>query len=340
MGKWILGKKMNLRHYSILLTALVLLVANTHAQTTPPLRLIQSIPLSGVEGRIDHMAIDLKGQRLFVVALGNNTLEVLDLRAGKHINRIGGLKEPQGVVYIPEFDKIFVANGGDGSCSIFEGTSLRATDTLKFSDDADNVRYDPRKKHIYVGYGNGALGIINAINWKRIGDVRLGGHPESFQLEVAGPRIFVNVPPADHVSVVDRNRHVVIDTWTLEGARANFPMALDERNHRLFIGCRRPPKIVVYDTWSGKEVARLDIAGDVDDVFYDAVYKRIYASCGEGFLNVFQKNDAGHYAALAKIPTAAGARTCLYVPEEGRLYLAVPRSREQEAQIRVYAVEP
>ncbi len=340
MGSRILRKRIILRHYPILLTVFVLLVANTHAQTTPPLRLIQSIPLSGVEGRIDHMAIDLKGQRLFVVALGNNTLEVLDLRAGKHINRISGLKEPQGVVYIPEFNKIFVANGGDGSCSIFDGTSLRATDTLKFSDDADNVRYDPRKKHIYVGYGNGALGIINAINWKRIGDVRLGGHPESFQLEVAGPRIFVNVPPANHVLVVDRNSHVVIDTWTLEGARANFPMALDERNHRLFIGCRRPPKIVVYDTESGKEVARLDIGGDVDDVFYDAVYKRIYASCGEGFLNVFQKNDADPYAALAKIPTAAGARTSLYVPEEGRLFLAVPRSREQEAQIRVYAVEP
>jgi hypothetical protein len=286
------------------------------------------------------MAIDLRGQHLFVVALGNNSLEVLDLRAGKHIHRIRGLKEPQGVVYIPEFNKIFVTNGGDGSCKIFDGDSFRLIDTIKFSDDADNVRYEPRSRHLYVGYGNGALGIIDPSNWKRIGDVRLAGHPESYQLEEATARIFTNVPTANHVAVVDRSRLAVIATWPLVDVEANFPMALDETDHRLFIGCRQPPKIIAYNTESGKEVTRFDIAGDVDDIYHDATHKRIYASCGEGFLNVFQQNDADHYTALAKLPTAAGARTSLLVLEQWRLYLAVPRRDEQQAEIRVYAIGP
>ncbi len=311
-----------------------------YAQDTASLHLVRTISLPNVEGRIDHMAIDLKIQHLFVVALGNNSLEVLDLHAGKQIHRIRGLKEPQGVLYIPELKRIFVANGGDGSCNIFDGTSFAMVDSLKFSSDADNVRYDRANRHVYVGYGNGALGVIDASNWKPIGNIRLAGHPESFQLEEAGPRIFVNVPTANHIAVVDRSKLTVIATWPLVGVKANFPMALDETNHRLFIGCRQPPKIIVYDTESGMEVSRLDIAGDIDDIFYDLVRKRIYASCGEGILNVFQQNDADHYTALSRIPTAGGARTSLLVPEQGRLYLAIPHRKEQQAEIRVYAVEP
>ena len=322
--------------FCLILTIALLFVVKAHTQTITPLRLVQTIPLPDVEGRIDHMAIDLKGKRLFVVALGNHSLEILDLQAGKHIYRIRGLKEPQGVVYIPELNKIFVTNGGDGSCEIFDGDSFRLIGIIKFSDDADNIHYDPRTKHIYVGYGNGALGTIDASSGKHIGDVRLAGHPESFQLEETRPRIFVNVPTANHIAVIDRSKHALIATWPLVGARSNFPMALDETNHRLFIGCRQPPKIMVYDTELGKEITRMDIAGDIDDIFYDAAHKRIYASCGEGFLNIFQQNDANNYSIIAKISTAAGARTSLFVPEQGRLYIAIPHRNDRRAEIRVY----
>ncbi len=327
-------------HFFIILMVAFPFSANADSQSPAPLQLVQTILLPGVEGRIDHMAIDLKGQRLFVVALGNNSLEVLDLRAGKHIYRIRGLKEPQGAVYLPESSNLLVTNGGDGSCNIFDGSSLGLTNTVKFSSDADNVRYDPGMKHIYVGYGDGALGLIDAGDWRHIGDIRLAGHPESFQLERKGPRIFVNVPTANHVAVVDRSRLAVIATWPLVDAKANFPIALDETDHRLFIGCRQPPKILVYDTESGKEITRLDIAGDVDDIFHDAAQKRIYAPCGQGRLNVFKQGDADHYAALADISTASGARTSLFVPEKKRLYLAVPHRAEQSAEIRIYGVYP
>lgn len=331
---------MQRRTFGILLYAVgASLTAQAGAQSAPPLRLVQTIPLPGVEGRIDHLAVDTAGQRLFVAALGNDTLEVVDLRIGKRTHSLGGLHEPQGVAYAPELQRLFVANGQDGACLIYDARSLKPLGRVTFSEDADNVRYDAKGK-IFVGYGAGAVGIVDAAAGKRLGDFRLAGHPESFQLEANGPRIFVNVPSAGQIAVLARNQRGKITTWPLKGARANFPMALDEADHRLFVGCRDPAKILVYDTRSGREITRLDIGGDTDDLFYDAAHKRLYASCGAGVLDVFRQNDADHYTAIARIPTAAGARTSLYVPTGARLYLAVPHRGRQQAEIRVYAAQP
>src|SRR5262249_16773574 len=160
---------------------------------------LQTISLPNVEGRIDHMAVDLKGERLFIAALGNNTIEVLDLRAGKRIHSITGLHEPQGVGFIPEFNKIYVANAKSGACDVFDASSFKVLKSIKFSDDADNIRYDAAARRVYVGYGSGGLGVIDAANSDQIGDIKLDGHPESFQLERSGPRIFVNTPTSQRI---------------------------------------------------------------------------------------------------------------------------------------------
>lgn len=325
---------------TILFISFLLFVGVARADGGTPLRLVNTIPLPDVIGRIDHMAVDIEGGRLFLSALSNNSLEVLDVRSFKHIRSIRGLSEPQGVLYISEFQKILVTNGGDGSCKIFDGKSFRLTYVVNFSSDADNIRYDLRTKYIYVGYGSGGLGIIDARNWNQIGDISLSSHPESFQLERSGEKIFVNLPRAKHIAVVDRIQRAVVERWTVEGAKENFPMALDETGHHLFIGCRQPAKIIIYDTELGREITQLDLSGTIDDIFYDDVNKRIYASCGEGFLSVFQEKGANEYTHLAQIPTAQGARTSLFVPELKRLYLAVPRHGEQQAELRIYAVEP
>ncbi|HEX9446002.1 MAG TPA: YncE family protein [Candidatus Binatia bacterium] len=304
-----------------------------------PLRIVQTIPLPNVEGRIDHLAIDIKGQRLFVAALGNNTVEVVDLKAGKRTRTIGGLREPQGVGFISEFNKLFVANAKSGACDIFDGDSFKPVKSVKFSADADNVRYDSSTDRVYVGYGDGALGVVAAASGERIGDIKLDGHPESFQLEKNGPRIFVNIPTARKIAVVDRAKAAVIGSWTVEG-RDNFPMALDEEHHRLFVVTRKPAKLVVFDTESGRIVASLDAPGDADDVFYDAAKRRIYVSGGEGAIGVFRQVDADRYEAVGKIATAAGARTSLFVSELGRLYLAAPHRGSQTAEIRVYETQP
>lgn len=326
--------------YAIFLTALAVIVTKAQAEDNTPLQWVQTIPMPSVKGRIDHLAMDRKGERLFVAALGNNTLEILDLRLGKRIDAIGRLHEPQGVMFIPEFNKIFVTNRQGGTVKIFDGDSFNLISSVKFSDDADNIRYDAATKSIYVGYGDGALGILDATNDKRLGEITLAGHPESFQLERLGPRIFANIPTANHIAVIDREKRVVLATWPVTGAQANFPMALDETNHRLFVGFRKPAKLIVLDTESGKTVASLDSAGDPDDMFYDAARKRVYMSCGEGFISVFEQGDADHYKTIAKIPTRPGARSSLFMSELSRLYLAVPHRAGQGAEIRVYEARP
>jgi len=321
-----------------MLLALIILTSRAYAQEGTTLRLVQTIPLPHVEGRIDHLAVDLQGQRLFVAALGNNTLEVLDLKAGTRVHTITGLHEPQGVGFIPESNTIVVTNGHTGTCDIFDGISFQHRTAVKLASDADNIRYDVATHTLYVGYGAGALGLIDARRTQHLGDIPLKGHPEAFQLEQAGPRIFVNVPSTPHIAVVDRDKRAVITTWPLQGAEANFPMALDESHHRLFAGVRKPPMLMIVDTESGEEIARMKSVGDADDLFYDALHRRIYIAGGEGFLSIVAQEDADHYTPVTTIPTAAGARTALFVPELGRLYLAVPHRGTQGAEIRVYEV--
>jgi DNA-binding beta-propeller fold protein YncE len=301
-----------------------------------PLQLKQTIALPGVEGRIDHFALDAAGDRLFVCALGNNTVEVLDLRTGERIHSITGLGAPQGIVYIPELNRLFVANDKDGIFKIYDAKSFQAVGELNLKDDADNVRYDDAAKKIYVGFASGGIAIVNASDGKQVGSIKLSAHPEAFELEKNGRRIFVNVPNSRHVAAIDRDKGEVIATWKTDAAFGNFPMALDEANRRLFIGCRIPSKLVVLNTESGKVVAKIDISGDPDDLFYDSKRHRIYAICGAGKIDIIEQADANTYKPFAKIDTSDGARTGLFVPERDALFVAVPHRGSQQAEIRMF----
>jgi len=321
--------------------AAVFLLA-TSAAARPPLqtealRAAGAVALPGVEGRFDHFAIDLAGQRLFVAALGNNTMEVIDVAGMKRVKSIGGLHEPQGIRYLPDAQRIVVANGGDGATVFFDGATLNVAATAKLSGDADNVRYDAKSRLVYVGYADGALGALDT-SGKVVADVRLPGHPESFQLETSGPRIFVNVPSAARISVVDRDKRAVVASWPVTQARSNYPMALDETNHRLFVGCRSPSRMLVYDTASGQVVTGIDIVSDTDDLFYDGVRRRLYVAGGGGAITVVEQQDADHYRVIQTVATAAGARTALFVPELSKLFLAVPHRGAQGAEIRAFDV--
>jgi len=303
-----------------------------------PLTFARSIELPRVDGRIDHLAFDAIGQHLFVAALGNNTVEVLDLKAGAHVKSLPGFREPQGIAVAPDAKVVAVANGQGEGVQFLSVDDYRPGVSVRLGDDSDNVRYDGSAKRLYVGFGGGALASINPADGKVLATVKLAGHPESFQLERSGSRVFVNVPTADQIAVVDRGPMKVVATWPVTSATANYPMALDEANHRLFIGCRRPAKVLVFDTVTAKQVASFDIVGDTDDLFYDAARKRLYISGGEGFIDVFQNSEANSFARVAHIATAAGARTSLFVPDLNRLFLAVPHRGSQRAQIRVYDV--
>jgi DNA-binding beta-propeller fold protein YncE len=303
------------------------------------LQLKRTIALPGVQGRIDHLAFDPSGERLFVCALGSNTVEVVDLRKGERIHSIPGLGAPQGVTYVAELNRLFVANDKGGVCKIYDGKSFKPVGVLNFKDDADDVRYDEVTKKIYVGFGSGGVGIVNLPGGKQIGSIKLSAHPEAFELEKNGKRIFVNVPNSRHVAVLDRDKGEVITKWKTDLAFGNFPMALDEANHRLFVGCRLPSKLVVLNTESGEVVAKADISGDPDDLFYDSKRYCIYAICGAGKIDIIEQTDPNTYTASTKVDTADGARTGLFVPERDTLFVAVPHRGSQKAEIRAYHVE-
>jgi DNA-binding beta-propeller fold protein YncE len=319
---------------------IVLMAVPINAPAAPPLQKLREIAMPGVEGRIDHMAADPVGHRLFVAALGNNTLEVLDTAHGKWIGSIAGLREPQGVAFLPRLGRIAVANGDDGSCRFFDSRTYEPVASIDCRSDADNLRYDAHADCLFVGYGKGAVTEIDVAKMRKSADIPLPGHPESFQLETSGTRVFVNIPSRGQIAVIDRRNSTVAAHWPIADSASNFPMALDEAHHRLLVGCRRPARLVVFDTVSGKTVAALPCTRDTDDLFYDARQRRVYVSGGEGAVSVFQQADADHYSLLATVPTAAGARTSLFVPEAERLYVAVPHRGKQRAAIWEYATSP
>jgi DNA-binding beta-propeller fold protein YncE len=315
---------------------IALIVALQPAGSRPPLSFARAIELPRVEGRIDHLTLDSTGGKLFVAALGNNTVEVLDVNNGTHVRSLPGFREPQGVARIPDLGQIAIASGQGNGVETIDERDFKPIKAIRLGDDADNVRYDAAAKTLYVGYAAGALAAVNPADGRILGRVTLAGHPESFQLERSGPRVFVNVPPAGHIAVVDRRTLTIAATWPVAGAAANYPMALDEANHRLFVGCRRPAKVIVVDTTTGQAAGAYEIVGDTDDLFYDAARQRLYVTGGDGFIDVLEARPSTALTRLARIATAAGARTSLFVPEQNRLYLAVPHRGAQRAEIRVY----
>jgi DNA-binding beta-propeller fold protein YncE len=316
-----------------------LLTVSAIGATLAPLRLAQSIPLSGVEGRIDHFAVDVAGERLFICALGNNSVEVIDLQKARRSFSMTGLGAPQGIAYVPESNRLYVANDSGGLCKIYDATSFALTGTLSFEDDADNIRYDNAGHRIYVGFGKGGIGVIDATNGNRIGSIKLSGHPEAFLFEEQGHRIFANVPTARAIAVIDRDKGEQIAAWKTDGAFANFPIALDETNHRLFVGCRLPARMIVLNTDTGSVVTNIAISGDIDDLFYDGRRQRLYAICGEGNVEIIEQLDSDKYRIAATIPTASGARTGLFVPELNSLFVALPHRGNQAAEVRRYSIE-
>ena len=303
-----------------------------------PLQQTATIPLPGVKGRIDHFGIDLAGQRLFVAALGNDTVEVIDLKANRHLRSLRGFAEPQAIQVVPDANRLYVSNGRADRVDVFDAKSLERLKSIDGLGDADNIRFDAVAGRIYVAYEDG-LRVLDAASSERTGDIAVPGHPESFQLETKGSRIFLNVPKRLHVAVADRAKGAIFDHWSLPAVAGNYPMALDEAGRRLFVGARLPATMVVYDIDTGKVVGKISIGGDTDDLFFDAERKRIYVICGEGMVEVFQQETADRYTKIQTARTGARARTGLFVPALRSLFVAQPASGDAQARVLRYSVE-
>lgn len=317
----------------------VALTSTARAAVPAPLVLETKITLGDVSGRIDHFAIDLARQRLFVAELGNDSVGVIDLKTQSVIRTITGVKEPQGVGYVPSTDTLYVSDAGDGSVHLFQGADLSPSGRIKLGVDADNIRVDMKTGQIFIGYGSGALAVIDSSSRARVSDISLKAHPEAFEFDRADGKIFVNVPDAGQIAVVDVASGKQVATWALRGARSNFPMAFDNEAKKVIVAFRTPAKLMVFGAQDGHVAATLDTCGDADDVFADPKRHRLYVSCGEGFIDIFETSAAG-YDRISRISTVQGARTSFLVAELDRLFLAVRATRSEPAAVWVFKLQP
>lgn len=331
------------------------------------LMLEATIPLGDISGRIDHLAYDSKRGRLIVAELGNNSASVVDLDQRAVVRRITGLQTPQGVAYLAATDAIYVASAGDGSVRRYKADDFTQTERIDLGDDADNIRIDRATNQVIVGYGGGGLAVIEGVTAAKpapksdtqSGSARgllSGGkgsprsrdkikgtsevyllpvHPEGFQLDPRGPRLFVNLASIGDVGVVDRTSGKLLARWHAPGLGSNFPMAIDQEGQRLFVVYRRPSRLAVFAAESGAVAATVDVCADPDDIFADGKRRRLYVTCGDGAIDVIEQDNAG-YRRLGRVSSGRGARTGLYVPERDRLYVAVPATAGQPATILVF----
>jgi DNA-binding beta-propeller fold protein YncE len=320
------------------LAGLMLAGPSLTAADAPSLELKQTIVLKGKAGKLDHLALDAKRDRLFLANSVNGTLDVVDLKAGKLLKQVAGQTGIQGVAYAADLDKVFVGLGSGGLCNAFQGEDYKLLKTVKFAD-SDNVRYDPASHLVFVAHAENVLGVLDAKTFAVSPDIKLPGAAEGFQIATGKPLLYLVIPSPSQLVVIDTGKKEVVTTYPINAASNGHPLALDEANRRVFIGCRKEPMLVVMNMDTGKEVTSVALPKDVDDVYYDAKRKKLYAACGEGVLAVIKQVDADKYEVTEKIETAKQAKTAMFDAETGRLFLAVPRTPEREApEIRVYQV--
>jgi len=334
---------------------------------------IGSVSLEGVEGRLDHLAVDVRSQRLFVSGLENHTVEVIDLAKRRRIYEITGVSEPQGLVFIPEKNRLIVCSRGDGTCRSFDANTFEEGPWVDLGRNADNVRFAAGAKMIYAGSGgepgNGLFSAIDLASLLPVGqggqpaephspadflldrprqadikmEIQLPAHPESFQLDPANHRIYVNVPDEHQIAVfnVSSTNLTVATNWQVTVAEKNFPMALNAASSRLYIACRKPPCLASYDTHTGKMLSQAPCVGDADDLFFDAKLRRIYIIGGEGYVDVFQVPATGEgFTRLARVPTASRARTGLFIPDLQTLVVARPHTTNGPAALLLFRAKP
>lgn len=325
---------------------LSIFTAPSLSQETHALKLVQTISMPNVKGRIDHMDVDAKGRRLFVAGLENGSLEIIDLKAGKWAKSIPGFQKPQGIAYVASLNKVFVASGDDGMVRVFRGNNLDLLDSILLEPGPNRVTYDPRRKLLYVGYDgknaskdSGVIGIIDAKTGKHVGDIKVGGHPAELLLDKSGNTLFTFLPVAGKIQVIDTEKRVPGPAWPVSSQRPG-DAALNEKTHRLLIGTRTPPQMIAMDSRTGKEVANLPTTEGMDGVYFDSARKRVFVSGGRGFevgsIFVYQQKDANHYEMLEKVPTRPGAGTSFWSPELNRYFVAAPAHDGEEAAILVF----
>ncbi len=338
-----------------LLAALPVALVVAASLSSAALKLVQTISMPGVPvgPYTDHLAVDLKGRRLFATPQAHHSVQVFNLDSGKLIYDIPGMVNPHSILYREDLDQIYVTDGGAGLVKVFGGRDYRLLKSIKLLLDVDSIGYDPTTKYLYVtNGGEGArlkfsqLSIVNTTTSEHIGDIRITAETlEGMVIDRSSPKIYINITDKNSIGILDRQKRALVAMWRITQGRKNIAVSLDEANHRLFVGCRNTQNdgvIVVMDTDSGKQIKTLPIDGWVDYMAFDPETKRIYASCGSGSGSayVFHESAPDTYELVEKVITAPMAKTALLVPELKKLFVSAPHNNQTtEAKIMVFATQ-
>jgi len=325
------------------------LCSSALGQDPMPLKLVATIPLPGLhDGDFDHFAPDVDGHRLFLTGEENEKVLVLDTSTNRLIHTMEDVKAPHAILYRKDLKKLFIVEGDASAVKVYDSDTYQAGAEIKVAVDADSIAYDPATNYLYVVNGGreahtpySLISVIDTNTAKKLRDIKIASNRvEAIVLEKSEPRMFLNITGQNAVGVMDRNKSSLSATWPLPaGDKLNVAMTLDEASHRLFVATRNPGKLIVLDSNSGKVITSMPAVGMVDDMSYDPQRKRLYLA-GDQFVDVFEQKDADHYALLAKVPGSFRAKTAILVPELNRYYLAVPHHAEQQAEVRVYDIQP
>jgi DNA-binding beta-propeller fold protein YncE len=298
--------------------------------------------LSGVQGKFDHLAIDTKGDRLFIAATGNHSVEVIDLRTNKVQQSIAGLGKPHGLAWVEATGSLYVADGTLAELRVYTGTPLALSGKIKLSDDADDMVYDDSNKMLYVGHGGDAanpakIAVIDTEHFSVAGNLAVATHPEALEIDPQSRRVFANIADSNEVAVIATGSREITAHWKLTKAGDNVPLAFDAEHQLLYVACRAPGTLIALDAASGREVASVASASGADDLFYDPELRRIYLISGAGEVDAYQVDATKALLPLGVLHTAPGAKTGLYVPSQRLLYVGVPAGGDHAAEIRVYS---
>jgi DNA-binding beta-propeller fold protein YncE len=337
------------RLIGLCLSLIFALALATVAEENSPLKLVATTPLPGFSGDFDHFALDLNGKRLFLAAEDHKTVDVFDLE-GKHIHSITGFGQPHAALFLPESNKLIVTDGDDdfGRVELVSGENYKILSTIKLPNGVDSAVFDPTSQYYYVASGGEEsakthmLSIIDTKTFKQVGNITLpGNESEAMAVDKEGKEMYVSLRATNEVGVVDLAKRRVVARWPIPGATTANSLVLDEVNHRVFVATRKPPKLFVFDTGTGKVVTSLPCAPLHDDMWFDAARKRIYVT-GSETTSVFEQKDADHYTHLADVPTGFRAKTSILVPELNRLYIAVSGKGKPDAKLalQVYDIQP
>lgn len=303
-----------------------------HAPSAPITQVQKDAMPASVQGKFDHLGIDLRGNRLFAAAEGAHQVLVFDLRTGKYLRSIDGIQIPHAILVRQDLDRIYITDGGAGEVRIYDGRTYRLLKKVALKVDADSIGYDPQTKLLYVDNGGGdahenysMLSVIDTTGGTKVADIRIDGDTlEAMALEEGSERMFVNDAAQNKVVVLNRKTRQVTATWPVTMGKRNVAMALDQAHHRLFVACR-DGKLVIFDTQSGKELQALEIGGGVDDASFNPATGRVYAQCGkDGSTWIYQEEGADHFRLLANVPEGTNAKNSLLETEMNRYFVIVP----------------